>query len=150
SRLQEPLGYWNALALVLAFGVPCALAVVSDRDRADGVRLAAAAAATTMVVTIGFTYSRGGVLALVLALAVFAACAGAYLRRLMWLALVTLGALPVLVVGLNSHPLTDSGVGLPARETAGLQLLVVLAACLALMLTGARRLIALERRRTLS
>ncbi len=56
----------------------------------------------------------------------------------------------LLLVGLNSHPLTATGVALSTRETAGAELLVVLAACLALMLTGAQRLIALERRRSLS
>jgi hypothetical protein len=145
-RLQEPLGYWNALALIAAFGVPCALAVVVDRRRGSARRLAAAAAATTMIVTIGFTYSRGGVLALVVALAVFSVSSGAYLRCLAWLGVVAAAALPVLVVGLNSHPLTATGVALPARETAGAQLLVLLGACLALMLAGAHRLIGLERR----
>jgi hypothetical protein len=63
-RLQEPLGYWNALALLVAFGVPCALAIIIDRRRADALRLTAAAAASTPLVTVGFTYSRGAVLAL--------------------------------------------------------------------------------------
>jgi hypothetical protein len=146
SRLQEPLGYWNALALIVAFGVPCALAVVIDRRRRDALRLAAAAAAATMIVTIGFTYSRGGVLALVVALAVLSVSSGAYLRCLAWLGVVVAAALPVLVVGLNSHPLSATGVALSARETAGAQLLVLLVACLALMLAAADRLIALERR----
>jgi hypothetical protein len=61
-----------------------------------------------------------------------------------------LGAVPVLIVGLNSHALTAPGVALSARETAGLQLLVVLVACLVLMLTAARRLIVLEARRELT
>ena len=149
-RLQEPLGYWNALALVAAFGVPCALAIVIDRRRADALRLAAATAATTMIVTIGFTYSRGGVLALVAALAIFAPVSGAWLPCLAWLALLVAGALPVLLVGLNSHPLTATGVALSTRETAGAELLVLLAACLALMLVAAHRLIGLQRRRPLS
>ena len=149
-RLQEPLGYWNALALLVAFGVPCALAVVIDRRRADGLRLAAAAAATTMIVTIGFTYSRGGVLALVAALAILVALSGAYLRCLGWLAVVIAPALPVLLVGLNSHPLTATGVTLSARETAGAELVVLLAACLGVMLAGAHRLIAVERRARVS
>ncbi|HEX3690624.1 MAG TPA: O-antigen ligase family protein [Solirubrobacteraceae bacterium] len=149
-RLQEPLGYWNALALLVAFGVPCALSVVIDRRRTDALRLAAAAAATTMIVTIGFTYSRGGVLALAAALAVLVVLSGAYLRCLGWLAVVAAAALPVLLVGLNSHPLTATRVTLSARETAGAELLVLLAACLCLMLAGAHRLIALERRRRVS
>ena len=99
-----------------------------------------------MIVTIGFTYSRGGVLALVAALAILVALSGAYLRCLGWLAVVIAPALPVLVVGLNSHPLTATGVTLSARETAGAELVVLLAACLGVMLAGAHRLIAVERR----
>ncbi len=146
-RLQQPLGYWNALALLVAFGVPCALAILIDPRRGATVRLAAAAAATTMIVTIGFTYSRGGVLALVVALAVLVAAGGVWLRCLLWLSIVVAAALPVLVVGLNSHPLTATGVALSAREAAGADLLVLLAACLALMVAAAHRLIGLERRR---
>jgi hypothetical protein len=103
-----------------------------------------------MIVTVGFTYSRGGVLALVAALAVLVAVSGVYLRCLAWLAVVVAAALPVLLVGLNSHPLTATGVPLSTRETAGAELLVVLAACLALMLVVGHRLIALRRRRGLS
>jgi hypothetical protein len=146
-RLQQPLGYWNALAVLVAFGVPCALAILIDSRRGATVRLAAAAAATTMIVTIGFTYSRGGVLALVIALAVLVVGSGVWLRCLLWLSIVVAAALPVLLVGLNSHPLTATGVALSARETAGADLLVLLVACLALMLAGAQRLIGLERRR---
>lgn len=149
-RLQEPLGYWNALALLVAFGVPCALAVVIDARRAVLLRLAATAAATTMIVTVGFTYSRGGILALAVALAIFVAFSGARLRCLVWLAVVVAAAVPVLVVGLNSHRLTATGVALSARERAGAELLVLLAACLALMLAAARRLIGLERRTRVS
>jgi hypothetical protein len=146
-RLQQPLGYWNALALLVAFGVPCALAILIDPRRGAAVRLTAAAAATTMIVTIGFTYSRGGVLALVTALAVLVTCSGVWLRCLLWLSIVVAAALPVLLVGLNSHPLTATGVALSTRETAGAELLVLLVACLALMLAAAHRLIGLERRR---
>jgi hypothetical protein len=37
----------------------------------------------------------------------------------MWLAAVAIAATPVLVVGLASHRLTAAGVGLGARERAG-------------------------------
>jgi hypothetical protein len=148
--VQEPLGYWNALALLVAFGVPCALAIIIDRRRADALRLAAAAAASTLLVTVGFTYSRGGVVALVAALAILVALSGAHLRCLAWLAVVVAPAVAVLLVGLNSHGLTATGVPLPTRESAGAELLVLLAAALALMLAGAHRLIALKRRRELS
>ena len=38
-RLQEPLGYWNALALLVAMGIPVALVILVDRGRPDGLRL---------------------------------------------------------------------------------------------------------------
>ena len=40
-RLQEPLGYWNALALFIAFGVPAALVRAVDLRRSARARIAA-------------------------------------------------------------------------------------------------------------
>jgi hypothetical protein len=88
--------------------------------------------------------------ALVAAPAILVALSGAHLRCLAWLAVVVAPAVAVLLVGLNSHGLTATGVPLPTRESAGAELLVLLAAALALMLAGAHRLIAFERRRELS
>jgi hypothetical protein len=149
-RLQAPLGYWNALALVVAMGAPPALAVLVDEGRPDGIRLGAAGAIVTMLVTIGFTYSRGGVLALLVALVVMVTSSGAWLRCLMWLALPVIAAAPVLVIGLNSRSLTATGVALDARERAGGDLIVLLGACLVLLVLGGRRLLALERRTTIA
>ena len=43
-RLQEPLGYWNALALFVAMGVPIALALAAtDARRGPRLRLVASA-----------------------------------------------------------------------------------------------------------
>jgi hypothetical protein len=150
TRLQQPLGYWNALALLLAMGVPAALATAVDRRRPDRLRIAASAAIVTMLVTIGFTYSRGGVLALILGLVVMVSISGARLRCLAWLGLTVVGAAPVLLVALNSHRLTASGVSLAARESAGGDLAVVLGACLLVTALAAGRLIALERGRSLT
>jgi hypothetical protein len=145
-RLQEPLGYWNALALLIAMGVPIALATAADRARGDRLRLAAAAAIVAMLLTIGFTYSRGGVVALVLALALALGLSGARLRSLMWLAMVVIATSPVLLVALNSHQLTATGVGLGTREVAGGELTAVLVACLLLLMLAGSRVIELERR----
>jgi hypothetical protein len=150
ARLQEPLGYWNALALFVAMGVPIALAIAADRNRYPWLRLSAAVAVVLMLETIAFTYSRGGVLALICSLAVATALSGARLRFLMWLALVGLAAAPPVAIGLLSHNLTVDGVALSTRELAGLELIAVLAACLLLMVLAGRRMIAVERRTRLS
>jgi hypothetical protein len=149
-RLQEPFGYWNALALFVAFGVPPALAMVVDRDRTETRRLTAAVAISCMLVVIAFTYSRGGLLALVCGLGVGLWVSQARLRSLMWLALTILGALPAVLLGLSSHALTASGVDLGDRELAGIELAAVLVASLTLMVMAARSLQARERRTSIS
>ncbi len=150
TRLQEPLGYWNALALLLSMGIPCALAIAVERRRRPWLRLAAVVAAALMLETIAFTYSRGGVLALLCGLAVGIALSGARLRYMMWLGLIGAASAPAIVVGLVSHDLTAAGVSLAARERAGLELAAVLIACLMLLVLAGRRLIVLERRARLS
>jgi hypothetical protein len=69
SRLRAPLEYWNALALLCVFGVPLTLRLAADPQRTTRVRLAALAGVYLLVVVIGMTYSRGGVLAGAVALA---------------------------------------------------------------------------------
>jgi len=145
-RLQEPLGYWNALALFVGMGIPIALALAVQRRRPAHIRLGALAAVVLMIETIAFTYSRGGVVALVCALAAVIALGGARLRSLMWLALACLASLAPVVIGLKSHQLTSSGVRFGARELAGGELAVVLGSCLLLLVLIGRRLIELEAR----
>ncbi|PZS06856.1 MAG: hypothetical protein DLM64_15700 [Solirubrobacterales bacterium] len=145
-RLQEPLGYWNALALMIAMGVPLALALALDSEGTRRMRLGALLALALMLLTLGFTYSRGGVLALVLGLLAGIALSGARLRSLMWLAVACAAALPSLVLGLTDHALTAANVGLGARETAGAVLAgVVIVSALALIAVG-RTLLGLEQR----
>jgi hypothetical protein len=150
TRLQEPFGYWNALALFISMGVPCAMASVVDRRRRPRTRLAAVVVAALMLETIAFTYSRGGVLALACALAAGMALSGARLRYLMWLSMIGAAVAPAIVIGLVSHNLTAAGVALGTRERAGLELAAVLAACLMLLVLAGRRVIVLERRARLS
>ena len=145
-RLQEPLGYWNALALFLALGVPIALAMVTDATRSPRARLTTLCTLVLMLVTIALTYSRGGLLALVVALAVGMLLSGRPFHWAMWLAVAVLGALPGALVGLTSPQLTGVGVSLFAREVAGVVFLIVLVGSLAGLLAARRRLWALEAR----
>jgi O-Antigen ligase/Tetratricopeptide repeat len=143
-RLQEPFGYWNALALFVTLGVPTALVLALDRGRRRGERLVGLVAVELMLLVIAFTYSRGAVIALVLALAVIVWMSGASLRALMWLGVAALGLLAPLVLGLADHSLTTANVPLDRRESAGLVLTVVLLASTAAMVLGAARLMQLE------
>jgi hypothetical protein len=143
-RLQEPLGYWNALCLFITLGVPTALALSVERGRSPQLRLAALVALQCMLLTIGFTFSRGGLIALAVALIVIVIASGARLRALMWLGVAGLGAAPGLAYGLTDGSLTQANVALGQRESAGAILLAVLVASVVLVAVIARWLRAQE------
>ncbi len=72
SRLSYPLGYWNALAILVGLGVPLVLrsALAASRLTIRGLSLAAV---PPMSATIYLTSSRGGVATAILALIAFVA-----------------------------------------------------------------------------
>lgn len=95
SRLGYPVVYWNALAGLIAIGLPLVLwAVVTARSLA--LRAVAAAAVPAICLASYFTFSRGGIIAAALALAVLILL---FARRLSLLApLAILAALTGVVV----------------------------------------------------
>jgi hypothetical protein len=145
-RLQEPLGYWNALALFIAFGVPAALAVAADAARETRLRIAAVCSIELMVLAVVFTYSRGGLLALAFALVIGIWLSGNRLRASMWLGAAALASVPVAVIGLVSPQLTTAGERLSTRQFAGAILAVFVALSLVALVAAARKLIAVEPR----
>ena len=62
ARLRSPVGYWNALALVLATSLPLWLWLAARRGHAAAVRAAGAALLVLALVAVALTTSRGGVL----------------------------------------------------------------------------------------
>jgi hypothetical protein len=145
-RLEAPLGYWNALALFLAMGVPIALAFAVDRARSARARVSALIALELLLLTIGLTYSRGGVIALVLGLAAGLALGNARLRSLLWFGVAVVAALPPLLLALVDPDLTGVGVSLHSRESGGLALALLLLGTMFALRFAATRLLALERR----
>lgn len=145
-RLQEPLGYWNALAMFMVLGGPAALALAVDRGRAIAARLAWACALVLIVITVPLTYSRGGLIALAVALAVGIGLSRERLRSVVWLAAIALAALPAALVGLLLHQLGTANVPLATREWAGGILAVVALGGVGVLILAGRRLIAAEPR----
>jgi hypothetical protein len=145
-RLQEPLGYWNALAIFVTFGVPIALSHAVNGRHRRVTRLAAACAVELMFLTVGLTYSRGGLLALAVAVLVTIWLSRESLRSLVWCASAMIAAAPALALGLALHPLTVAGTSLARRERAGAVLALVLIACTGALILGGRRLLAIEPR----
>jgi hypothetical protein len=71
NRLAYPLTYWNALGILTAVGVLLLLGLSASRTEPRPVRALACAAVPVLAVTAYFTFSRGALLALAIALVVF-------------------------------------------------------------------------------
>ncbi|MGE0027413.1 MAG: O-antigen ligase family protein [Thermoleophilia bacterium] len=70
ARLSTPLGYWNALALVAVFAAPGLLWLAGGTDRPRWGPPVAGGGMTLVATTVLLTYSRGGLLSLLMALGV--------------------------------------------------------------------------------
>jgi len=71
ARLSAPLGYWNVLAIMLVMAIVPALEGASRRSLPFVFRGACAGALALFAFTLFFAFSRGGTLALALALVVY-------------------------------------------------------------------------------
>ena len=146
ARLREPLEYWNALALVLAMAVPIVLRLAVDETRTPRARVGALALAPIFLVTIGLTYSRGGVIAVAVAVLVTMLAGGSRLRTLLYLALALAASVPALWFGLTAEDLTHNLVSLSAREDDGLVLGLLVIGPIALLAVVGRLAMLVEAR----
>ena len=149
-RLQMPFGYWNALGLFLAMGVPLVLVICVDTRRSWELRIGAVVTLELIFIAIAFTYSRGALVALVAAIVVCLAFTRQRLRGLLWLAAAGLAAAVPLVVGLSSHALTTPRVGLSQRQTTGAEFAAVIVVSVLALVIGARQVLRLEERVTIT
>jgi O-Antigen ligase len=130
-RLSEPVGYWNALGVLAAFGLVLAVSLVA-RAQNLAVRLAAAGSTVPLALTLYFTFSRGAWLALLAGLALVLVLDPRRLQLATMLLIVA--PWPALAVWLasRSEPLTEVGHPLAAASADG-HALVAVAVGLALM-----------------
>ena len=147
ARLNSPVGYWNALALMMVMAVPIALEAGSRRANAVWLRALAAAALVTILFTFFFAYSRGGYITLIVALVVYFILAR---ERLSALATLLIATAPVAIVLLHLRGLTtlfnatsDDALRTVQGHTLGRWSLVALAVVVVLQVAvalGHRRL----------
>jgi hypothetical protein len=130
GRLAEPVGYWNALALVVAMALPGLLWLAGGRCRWT-LPLAAAGLALSGV-TLLLTYSRGGLLAAAMAVVVTLALLPRRGPALAALAAGAAGAAWPAAHGLTEPLLSSDAIPVGLREGAGAGLGWRLAAGLAL------------------
>jgi len=131
-RLRYPLGYWNANGAMA--GIAVAMLLWTSRRATWAVlRWLSVAAIPAVLLTLYFTYSRGGLLALLVA----SACLIALSRDRLWMlgtfAIGVLGALPAVLAVQARHSLADNVANQAAVEE-GVTVLAILLAGIALSL----------------
>jgi hypothetical protein len=121
-RLSYPLGYWNADGVV--FGMTTALLLwMSRRSLVAALRWLAVASLPAILLALYLTYSRGGLLALLIACGCLIALSHDRLWLLATLAIGALGALPALLAVQSRRSLADN---LPDTHIAGQGVTVLL------------------------
>jgi hypothetical protein len=144
ERLSYPLNYWNALAALIAIGLPLLLQVATCA-KSTAARALAAAAMPALALTAFLTLSRGGIAAAVLALAVFLALTSDRLPKALTLLLAAAGGAILIAAG-DSRDAFQHGLTNAAAERQGDEMLaIVLAVCLVVGLVQAGLTIGLKR-----
>jgi O-antigen ligase/polysaccharide polymerase Wzy-like membrane protein/tetratricopeptide repeat protein len=144
-RLNDPLGYWNALGIVTAMGALLALGLAARAHTVAG-RALAAASLVVLVPTMYFTFGRGPWIALGFGLLAVIALDP---RRLQFVtALFVLVPAPALAVwlGSRSEALTRQGTALEQASRDGQRLAIAIVALAALSALLAVLLQVLERK----
>lgn len=151
ARLRDPVGYWNALALLGDMALPLALWIAGRPRHRPAVRAAGTLLLYAWVVAIALTQSRGGVAVGVVVLAAWLALDE---HRLESVAALAVGGVPAVAVAwfaLRLHGIGDDGVSDAVRahdgRTFGIVLVVVAVAVAAAGIALARLPPWTERRR---
>lgn len=127
-QLAKPIGYWNALGLLLVFGLVLAAGIALRRDALAAPL--AAAAAVPLATGLYFTFSRGSLVALAVSLAVLVAFESDRLRAAGLLATFLAVPAGAVVLARGADALTAAGATLQTAQREGHRLawqLVVLA-----------------------
>jgi tetratricopeptide (TPR) repeat protein len=134
ARLREPFGYWNAVGLMAALGVPGCLWLGARRDGHQGLNALAYPALGLLVLTMLLAYSRGALLAATVGAAFWFATVPLRLRGAAVAIVATAGGALLAGWAFSQNALSDDRVALDLREQAGLQLGLALLVVLVLLL----------------
>jgi O-antigen ligase/polysaccharide polymerase Wzy-like membrane protein len=143
ARLGYPFGYWNANGL--AFGIGVAFCLWMSRRALNPLRWVAVGAIPALLLALYFTYSRGGLLGLLVACGCLIALSHDRLWMLMTLAIGTIGALPAVLQVQASRSLADNYPD-QAMVDQGVTVLAILAGGIVLSLALFALVRRLERR----
>ncbi len=136
ARLREPYGYWNAVGLTAAMGVPGCLWWGTRRD---GHRARAALSApllTLLILTLLLSYSRGALLAVAVAVVAWLIFVPLRLRSLALLGIAGAGAATVALWTFGQDALSQDHVPIDARDVAGHRLGLLIIATVVFVLAA--------------
>ena len=144
SRTRYPLGYWNADGV--SFGIAAAMLLwMSRRSLSTALRWISVAALPAVLLALYFTYSRGGLLALLVACGCLMVLSYDRLWLLATLAIGTVGAIPAVLAVQDRRGIADNVAG-SATVDQGVTILLILIAGAGLALALFAGLRRLERR----
>ncbi len=126
ARLRAPFGYWNAVGLMAASGIPPLLWLAARRSGHAGVNVLAYPGLGVLIVCLMLAYSRGALLALVAGLVCWFAVVPLRLRGAAALLASGLAAGGVVAWAFGQPGLTEDRLEAASRADAGLQLGVLL------------------------
>ena len=136
SRLAQPYGYWNALGLTAALGVPLALWLGSRRAGHAAANALAYPLLSGLLIAIFLSFSRGAIVAAAVGTILWLAIVPLRLRSVTVLAVSAAGAAPLLLWALTKKAFTESSVPLPLREQVADDFGILLLTLLVLMLAA--------------
>jgi hypothetical protein len=148
ARLRAPVGYWNALALLVAMALPVWLWAAAERRHAVALRLGACALLVASFAALLLTTSRGGLLVSAVAVGAWLLLARTRLEGAVALLLAAPAGCVVGAVGLALDGVSEPGVR--DRGAAGAAFGLALVVVCAAVAVAAAWLIREEGRRELS
>jgi len=128
ERLSYPIDYWNGMAAMVAIGLPSLFAAATEA-RSLVLRALAAAALPALGLTAFFTFSRAGIAAAAIGVAVFLAFAPNRLPKLLTLSVAGAGTAILVLAATRRQALEDGLLGEAARRQGDEVLTIALLVC---------------------
>lgn len=122
ARLRLPFGYWNAVGSIAAMGLIAALWAGTSRHVPRWLEVVSYPAGGLFVAAVMLSYSRGALMALAIAFAIWLVVVPLRLRSTIWLGFVWVLSAVVVAWAYNKTALSTDHALLADRKSAGLQL----------------------------
>jgi len=137
GRLRAPFGYWNAVGVVAAMGLPACLWLGAAPESPRALRVISPPGIGLLLAVLLMSYSRGALAIAVIGVAIWFAVVPLRIRGAAVLALGAGGAAVIAGWALPIHRLSDDNVALALRTGAGHTLGVVVAVVVLVSLAAA-------------